>query len=211
MPVILASYFGTLTFAIWMFSGPFDWRTKSMSKLLYPANNPRFHGIVSVSLAVAGLTTIPFAGWIARRFRVTSPLLAETGALAFAAGGLSLILGASIVSQPFLHEIFARGAGICFGLGMLTFYLCAMTGLSVSSDERPIWPRVFFGWSLIVPPALIIIVLRLLAAAHFRWSNPLYRTIESRSFWQLGFWEWIGSIAVFLFMLAALLLLPENE
>jgi hypothetical protein len=211
MPLILASYFGTLMFAIRIFPGPFDWRTKSMSKLLYPANNPRFHAIASVGLAVAGLTTIPFAGWIARRLRVIAPVPADIGALAFAAGCLSLILGASIVSQPFLHEFFARGAGICFGLAMLAFYLCAMTGLSVSSEDSRTWTPVVFGWSLIVPPALIVIVLRLLAAAHFRWSNQLYRTIENRSFWHLGFWEWIGSIAVFLFLFAAVLLLPENE
>jgi hypothetical protein len=211
MPLILASYFGTLIFAIRMFPGPFDWRTKSMSKLLYPENNPRFHTVASVGLAVAGLATIPFAGWIARRLRVMSPALADIGAIAFAAGCLSLILGATIVLQPFLHEFFARGAGICFGLGMLAFYLCAMTGVSVSSDEERVRPPVFFGWSVIVPPALVIIVLRLLAAVHFQWSNPLYRTIENRSFWHLGFWEWIGSIAIYLFIIVAVLLLPEHE
>ena len=34
-PLVLLSYFGSLTLAIRMFPGSFDWRTKSMSKLLY--------------------------------------------------------------------------------------------------------------------------------------------------------------------------------
>jgi hypothetical protein len=189
IPLILLTYFGSLTVAIWMFPGPFDWRTRSMSKLLYPANNPQFHAIPSVGLAIAGLLTIPFAGYMRRRLRIISPLGAEIDALAFRAGAISLILGALIVLQPFLHEMFARGAGICFGLGMLTFYLCAIRGLSEPPDERHARLRIVLAWSLIVPPALLILVLRLLAAAHFRWSTPFYGAIENRSFWHLGFWE----------------------
>src|ERR1700691_3079257 len=112
IPLILMSYFGSLMFAIWMFPGPFDWRTRSMSKLLYPSNNPQFHAIGSVGVAVTGLLTIPFAGYIGSRLRVISIVLAEIGAFAFGAGAISLILGALIVSRPFLHEMFARIAGI---------------------------------------------------------------------------------------------------
>ncbi len=211
LPLILASYFGSLTLAIWMYPGPFDWRTRSMSKLLYPSNNPQFHLIGSVGVAIAGLLAIPFAGSIGRRLRVISPVPAAIGALAFGAGAISLILGALIVLQPFLHEMFARGAGIGLGLGMLAFYLCALRGLAVPPDQRHTRPRIFLAWSVIVPPALIVIVLRLLAAAHFQWSNPVYRAIENRSLWHLGLWEWIGSTAVFLFLLGAALFLPEND
>jgi hypothetical protein len=152
IPLILLSYFGSLTFAIWMFPGPFDWRTRSMSKLLYPSNNPQFHAIGSVGIAIAGLLTIPFAGFIGRRLPMVSPLPAEIGALAFVLGAISLILSALIVLKPFLHEIFARGAGICFGLGMLAFYLSVVTGLSVPPHERHAGRRIFLAWSLVVPP-----------------------------------------------------------
>jgi hypothetical protein len=211
IPLIWASYFGSLTFAIWMFPGPFDWRTRSMSKLLYPDKNPQFHAIGSVGVAVAGLLAIPFAGWIGKRLRVVAPLPAAIGALAFGAGAISLMLGALIVLQPFLHEMFARGAGIGFGLGMLAFYWCALRGLSVAPGEGHGRLRIFLAWSLIVPPALLVLVLRSLAAAHFQWTNPVYRAIENRSLWHLGFWEWIGSAAVFLFLLAAARFLPETD
>lgn len=181
-----------------------------MSKLLYPSNNPQFHAIGSVGLAVAGLMTIPFAGYIGRRLRDISPVLAEIGALSFGAGAISLTLGALIVWEPFLHEMFARGAGLGVGLGMLAFYLCALRGRSLDANEPFARSRVFLAWSLIVPPALLVVVLRLLAAARFQWSNSVYLVIEKRSLWHLGFWEWIGSTAVFLFLLSAALLLTES-
>ncbi len=210
IPLILASYFGSLTFAVWMFPGPFDWRTKSMSRLLYPRNNPQFHAAVSLGVAVTGLLMIPFGGYIGRRLRVISPLPAEIGTLVFNAGAISLVLAAVIVSQPF-HEVFARGAGICIGIGIVAFYLSATRGLSVPADETHPRLRLVLAWSLIVPPALLVLMLRSLAAAHFQWSNATYRVLENRSLWHLGFWEWIGSIAVFLFLLDAALFLPEND
>ncbi len=209
-PLILASYFGSLTLAIRMFPGPFDWRTKSMSKLLYPSANPQFHAIGSVGIAVTGLLMIPFAGYIERRLRRISPVPALTGALAFGTGAISLILGALIVFQPF-HEMFARTAGIFLGLGILAFYGCALSGPSVPSKERHARLRLLLAWSLIVPPALLVVALRLLAGARFRWSNAVYRALENRSLWHLGLWEWIISIAVFFFLLGAALFLPQDD
>jgi hypothetical protein len=98
---------------------------------------------------------IPFAGYIGRRLRVISPVPAKIGALAFGVGAISLILGALIVLQPFLHEMFARGAGICLGLGMLAFYLCAVRGLSVRPNERHARRQIVLAWSLTVPPAFL--------------------------------------------------------
>jgi hypothetical protein len=210
IPLIVASYFGSLMLAIRLFPGPFDWRTRSMSKLLYPENNPRFHAIGSVGIAIAGLLMIPFAGYIGRRLRVVARLATGIGALVFGAGAISLIFGAVIVVQPY-HEVFARTAGSCLGLGLLAFYWCASRGLSVpSSEDGQPARRIFLAWSLIVPPALLVIALRLLAGGHFQWSNPIYRLLENRSLWRLGFWEWIISGAVFSFLYGATLFLPED-
>jgi hypothetical protein len=150
---------------------------------------------------------LPFAGYIGRRLRVAAPVSARIGALTFGAGALSLILGAIIVLQP-LHEVFARSAGICLGLGILAFYLCI---LGTPSDETYAPRRLTLAWSSIVLPALLVMMLRLLAGARFQWSNPLYRALENRSLWHLGFWEWIISAAVFMSLLSAVLFLPEKE
>jgi amino acid transporter len=94
---------------------------------------------------------------------------------------------------------------------MLVFYFAGLRGLAVPSNETSNRRRLFLAWSLIVIPALLIVVLRVIAGAHFDWQSPIYRTIESRSLWHLGFWEWIISAAVFMSLLSAVLFLPEKE
>jgi hypothetical protein len=37
--------------------------------------------------------------------------------------------------------------------------------------------------SLTVPPALLVVALRLAIAAHFQWSDPVYQAIENRALW----------------------------
>jgi membrane protein implicated in regulation of membrane protease activity len=66
------------------------------------------------------------------------------------------------------------------------------------------------SWSLLTLPAILVIFLRLATAAHFAWSNPVYLAIENPHVWHLGFWEWIGSAAVFLFLASATLFLPRH-
>jgi hypothetical protein len=153
---------------------------------------------------------IPFVGYITGRLRLNSPVTASIGALVFCVGAISLSLAGVIVWQPF-HEPIARSAGICLGLGTLVFYLCTLQNFSHSRDERRTPLRLFVAWSLIVPPALLISLIRLMAGAHFRWSSPLYQRLEDRSLWHLGFWEWIISAAIFLFLLEAALFLPEQQ
>jgi hypothetical protein len=80
---------------------------------------------------------------------------------------------------------------------LLAFYLCALKGNPVAPEDRQSRRRILLAWSLIVPPAFLVVALRLLTGAHLRWSNPIYRLLENRSLWHLGFWEWIISGAVF--------------
>jgi hypothetical protein len=61
-----------------------------------------------------------------------------------------------------------------------------------------------------VIPAILVLALRLLAYAARGGSSEVARIIESRRLWHLGFWEWIGSGAVFLFLLSAALFLPDH-
>jgi hypothetical protein len=56
----------------------------------------------------------------------------------------------------------------------------------------------------------LIAILRIAAGAHLDWSNSLYEALENRDVWDLGLWEWLGSAAVFLFLVSAALFLPEQ-
>jgi len=55
----------------------------------------------------------------------------------------------------------------------------------------------------------VIALLRIASRANLSWSNPIKQRLEDRTRWQLGFWERLGSAAVFLFLLSAALFLPE--
>ena len=136
IPLILASYFGSLTLAIWMFPVHSTGAPVDVEAALSEEQSAVSRDRLQFGVAVAGLLTIPFAGYIGRRLRVISPVPAEIGALAFGAGAISLILGALIVLQPFLHEMFARGAAVSLGLGMLAFFLFALRGLSAFSKRK---------------------------------------------------------------------------
>ncbi len=212
-------YFGTLAIAAWFSPEPYNWRRKAISKLLYPGYDPRFHHIASLGVALAGLLMLPFAGYIRRRLRVVSARAVDVGAFALGLGAVGLILAGLIVSHPangtsafpHLHEILARTAAFALGAGMIVLWGCAAKGYLASSARSHECGWLLVSWSLVTLPALSIALLRAAVGAHLDWSNPIYRKLEDRALWHLGFWEWLGSAAVFLFLLSAALCLPESD
>jgi len=42
------------------------------------------------------------------------------------------------------------------------------------------------------------------------WGTPIRRMLRHSVFWHLGFWEWTGAMAVFIFLGATLLLTPPQ-
>jgi hypothetical protein len=219
LPLIWLSYFGTLAIAVHLSAKTYNWRHTAISKLLYPRNDPEFHSIASFGVAVAGLLMIPFAGYICRTVRSASPLAADIGAWAFGAGAACLILAGLIVSHPYrgssafprLHEMLARSSAVALGAGMFLFWICAVKGYSaVTAGKIPHAGGLLVSWSVLALPAMMVVALRLAAHAHFGWSNPVYQALENPRVWHLGLWEWLGSAAVFLFLLSAALFLPER-
>ena len=56
IPTILVAYFGTLALAIWAVPAPFDWRYKSISKLLYLRTDPELPALhLFVSIGILGI------------------------------------------------------------------------------------------------------------------------------------------------------------
>lgn len=217
LPLIGLSYFGTLATAARFTREPYDWRRQAISRLLYPGHDPMFHSIASCGIALTGLLLIPFAGYIRRRLRDVAARTVDAGAAAFYLGAIYLLLAGLVVSHPHgtpafprLHEILARTAAFAFGAGMILLWGCAAKAYFASLAGTHRWRRLFVSWSLLTLPAILIALLRVAAGARLEWPNPLYQALENRSLWHLGFWEWIGSAAVFLFLLSAALFLPES-
>jgi ABC-type xylose transport system permease subunit len=201
---MFVSYFGTLVLAVLFFPGAYNWCDASISTLLYPRNNPEFHFLASIGIAVAGLLMIPFAGYINRRLRIASPVVANAGTIAFAGGVICLILAGLIVSHPLhgrssvprLHSILARTAALGIGMGMVMFDACAVKGHFNRATGKKLYRRsLIVLWSLAILPVILAVVF-----------GPVLQT----HFWHLGFWEWIGSASAFLFLVCSVWLLPEH-
>ena len=217
LPLIALSYFGTLTMAARLSPQVYDWRRKAISRLLYPGYDPKFHLVASLGVAVTGLLMLPIADYIRRRLRQVAPRIVDAGAFALAVGAIGLILAGLIVSHPFhgtsafprLHEMLARMAALALGAGIIVLWACVVKAQHSSSTRNSQWRWLQVSWSIVTLPALSVVVLRVVAGAHLDWSNPLYQKLENRALWPLGLWEWLGSAAVFLFLLSAALFLPE--
>lgn len=219
VPLIFLSYFGTLVFAIFRFPEAYDWRDSVISHLISPRNNPEFHSVPSFGMAITGLLMIPFAGYINRRLRVASQLGANIGTFAFGSGVIWLILAGLIVSQrhhgtsslPRLHEMCARTAALSIGTGLLAFCACALKGYFIHAiGKKPYQRRLLISWILITLVPILGVVLSECLLLTMRAQLPWSYLLKNALFWHLAFWEWIGSAAVFLFLLSSALFLPEQ-
>lgn len=224
IPLIAASYFGTLAFAILLFPESYDWRYRVISSLISPRYNPAFHWIPSFGMALAGLLMIPFAGYIRRHLRSVTPRMAGLGGGAFAAGAVALTLTAFVVSPHLhgpakglrIHEVLGRTAALGIGMGMVLFCWCLLKGHCLAPAGKRLYPlKLLVSWTLLTLPPVLGLGLSggilLMAQAQPSWSHALYFGFRNSMAWHLGFWEWIGSAAVFLFLLSSALLLPEEH
>ena len=220
LPLIFASHFGILALAVSLYPDRYDWRYLSISKLLYPVTNPRFHYIASFSVAATGVLVAPFAGYIGRRLRGAAPRAATVGAALFFGGCVCLPLAALIASHPLhgtarlpqLHNTLARIAVIGIGLGIVVFNACATIGYFRRRPENT-FPsrRLLVSWNLCTLPAILVTATWLAIRAFVNRSTPAYHAIASTPVWKLGFWEWIGSAAVFGFLAVAAWVLPDER
>ncbi|HVM59955.1 MAG TPA: hypothetical protein VMV72_03730 [Verrucomicrobiae bacterium] len=220
LPLIFVSYFGILALAAALYPDTYDWRYLSISKLLYPLTNPRFHYIASASVAATGLLMAPFAGYIRRRLGGAAPRASAVGAALFFGGCLCLTLAGLIASHPLhgtarfpqLHNLLARISVIGIGLGIVTFNVCATIGYCRAAPGTALHPRrLILSWNLLTLPIILITLTWLAIRISVNRSTPAYHTIAATALWKVGFWEWIGSIVVFAFLVYAVLLLPEHD
>jgi len=220
LPLIFISCFGILGLAVWLYPEPYDWRYTSISKLLYPRNNPQFHYVASISLAVSGVLMLPFAGYIRRRLRGAYPKAATVGAVVFFGGCLCLTLAGLVASHPAhgtprlpkLHEILARTSVISLGLGMVVFSACGTKGYFRAAPGNVLHRRgLLVSWNLLTLPVILITVTWLVIRVFMKRSGPALHTIVTSAAWNVGFWEWPGSVVVFAFLVCSVLFLPEHD
>jgi hypothetical protein len=217
IPLIVIFFFGSLVAAVALLPQSYDWRTMSISQLLYPRVNPRFRAIPATGIALARLMLLPFAGYTKRRLGARSPVV-RVGATFFSGGAICVILASLINSHPIngraaipqLHEVLGRGSGIWLGAGILIFEFYALWRRCRPGGEF-LSGRLVFGWTLIAGTAIILFVFRLVIGVHLQILEPLTRRLKHSAAWHLGFWEWIGAVAVILFLVVTAWFLPTTD
>jgi hypothetical protein len=216
LALIFLSFFGTLTVSAWMFPQTYDWRYRVISNLLSPRDNPNHYWLAASGLALTGLLMLPFAGHLQRHLEIIAPLAARVSAWTFAAGIVALISACFVVPQHMhevlgvrrLHELLGRSAAGFMAIGMLCGCWCAWKGRNLFA------PRLFWVWSSVTLLPLVGIFfsesLLVLTRLKPSWAIPIRSGLRHSVFWHLGFWEWTGAVAVFVFLSAAVFLTPPR-
>lgn len=211
---IFLSFFGTLGVSAWTFPQNYDWRYRVISNLLSPRDNPCHYWLPACGIAFTAVFMLPFAGYLRRNLEIASPRAARVTGEAFAAGVIALLCTCFVVPQHLhdvlgirrLHEFLARSAAGFIAIGMLTACWCAwkIRGRSLFGA------RLFWTWSFVTlfPLAGIFFSESLLLLTRLKpsWAMPVRSMLRHSVFWHLGFWEWTGAAAVFVFLCAAVFL-----
>jgi hypothetical protein len=216
LALIFLAFFGTLVLSARMFPQNYDWRYRVISNLLSPRDNPEHFWLPACGIIVAAGLMLPFAGYLRRNLEIASPRAARVSAGAFIAGIVALICACLVVPQHVhdvfgirrLHEFIARSAAGFIAIGMLSACWCAWKGFR----KNLLQARLFWTWSLLtlLPLAGIFLSECLLVLARLNppWAMPIRSVLRNSVFWHLGFWEWSGSAAIFIFLCAAVFLIP---
>lgn len=219
LALIFLAFFGTLVLSARMFPQNYDWRYRVISNLLSPRDNPGHFWLPACGIIVAAVLMLPFAGYLRRNLEIASPRAARVSAGAFITGIVALICACLVVPQHVhdvfgvrrLHEFIARSAAGFIAIGMLSACWCAWKGLR----KNLLQARLFWTWSLLtlLPLAGILLseCLLVLARLNPAWAMPIRSVLRNSVFWHLGFWEWSGSAAIFIFLCVAVFLIPAAK
>jgi len=155
------------------------------------------------------LAALPFVAYLYPSLKAASPHAARLSAGAFIAGIIALICAYLVVPQHVhgvlgirrLHEFIARSTAGLIVIGMLTASWCALKGFRKNLLDG----RLFWSWFLVTLLPLVGIFLSesllVLTRLKLEWAMPIRNALRHSVFWHLGFWEWSGSVAVFVFLL----------
>lgn len=211
-------YFGSLWVAALHFPRGYDWRRNVISNLLSPRDNPGWYWVPSLGVAAAGLCMLPLVAWIEGELRTANRGLAgRLRGPAFVAGIFCLISAAILVPQhthPVLgmrhaHEMLARTSAAALGVGMICASLDAAGG--VHGRRLRLLRRL---WQVTTLPTLLGAIGSGCMVALARWGGSAAGAIaffRGTIFWHLAFWEWAGSVSVYLFFVWPVVMLGAEQ
>ena len=215
LAALFASYFGSLSVGSLHFPHEYDWRRNVISNLLSPRDNPQWYWLPSAGVTLAGLCMLPLTGWIdAQLGDGESKLARRVRRPAFRIGIACLILSAVVAPQHVrtvmgirhAHEAFARASAAGLGLGMLA--ACGSAGLEEGRGAKRKLLRMVWRATTVAPIAGAISSGVIVGLSHLHGVGPA-GWLRGTLFWRLAFWEWMGSVAVFLFFASSVFMLGD--
>ncbi len=223
LPLSIISYFGTVVVAAFYFPVPYHWSVRAISNLASPRDNPDAFWLPCLGLVASSVLALPFAGYVEQRLRGITPRLARTAGVAFALACVLLLLTGLVpqlahpaVGWQRLHEIFARSSAAAFFIGMLCCCLCACRDrFRVFGGQRFLGATLshYWGWATLLPVGCVAGIGALQFLGHVAdqaWAEQARQSFRHTAMWHVAFWEWVGSVIVFMFMVVTVLLLPEG-
>jgi len=224
LPLSIASFFGTIIVAALLFPVPYDWSVRAISNLASPRDNPGAFWLPCLGLVASAVLALPFAGYLEQRLRGITPRLARTAGVAFALACV-LLLFTGIFPQQVLpmfgwtrmHEFLARSSAAAFFIGMLCCCICGFRDrFRVFGGQRFLSSALSYHWAWIT--LLPVGCLAMIGALQFlghqadqAWAEQIRQSFRHTIMWHLAFWEWVGSVLIFMFMMVTVLLLPERN
>jgi hypothetical protein len=221
LPITLVLFFGTLCFSARSFPGGYDWRIHTISKLASADTNPDSYRVAALGVTLAVFLVLPFAGYVSEYLRQTDPRVAWLAGVAFATGfALTIVaMGAEVIQANIpnkIHNIMGHSAGASFLIGMICCSVCAIKARFQMHPERRLSAALTCYWtSLTVLPlgAAIFIGAVILAGKHGgqAWAEAFRQSFRHSVVWRLAFWEWVGVIGAFTFIIGTILLVPVQR
>jgi ACR3 family arsenite efflux pump ArsB len=205
-PIVLLAalalfFFGSLLFAAASFPTGYDWRQTVMSSLASPRENPTAYRIASYGLAASGLVLSLLGFYVRRSLKTYAPKWSWWACMFFFLGGILLTISAlirpghtTVLGLRKAHAKIAQAAGVGFGTGM-ALTLPAILRLPV----RRAWVRVTTIVLVVVPMTVYLLCRIFLAPGEPYIPASAHPTLHAL-LGSLSFWEWVGSVSVYLFL-----------
>ena len=206
------AYFASLLYAASAYPSGYDWRHIVVSNLANPNDNPGAWRIAADGMAVTGIFLALLGPEVRRPLHSLAPKWTAWACGFFVLGGILLTVSALITPGHHAllgigkaHAKIAQAAGVGFGIGMA----CTLPAL-LRLPPRHAWVRAA-GITIVVVPMTFFLLCRIFvpiieAHAPLDQQAAIHHSLEG----SLAFWEWIGSVSVYAFLILVTLGLPDS-
>jgi len=175
--------------------------------------------ISALGMALSALFALPFAGYVEQRLHTVAPRLSRWSGVALALGiflVMSVPLPLNVDFMPksvrWIHEALARTAAGCIFGGMIGCCICALKDRI--SGEQTLNRAMVISWIVLtgfpILGGILGGILKIARKADIEWAVQTRAQLKQTMVWQLAFWEWICVVALILFMLVSVTMLPDR-